>query len=67
MWFITKYTVYCRLIAKCTVYYKLIIGYTVYCKLITKCAVCCNLLADVTNLLRNARFIRFAKDYIQPL
>jgi hypothetical protein len=28
--------------------------------------VCRNLLADVANLLRNARFVWFAKDYIQP-
>src|ERR1700685_454874 len=56
MRFVAKYTVYCRLIAGCAV----------CCKLIAKCAVYRNLLADVANLLRNARFVRFAKDHIRP-
>ena len=40
--------------------------YTVYCGLIVKHAVCCNLLANAANLLRNAQFVRIAKDYIRP-
>jgi hypothetical protein len=51
-----KYAVYYRLIAECAV----------CCKLIAKYVVCRNLLADVANLLQNARFVRFAKDYIRP-
>jgi hypothetical protein len=64
--FIVKYAVYCGLIAGCVVCCKLITGCTVCCKLIAKCVVCRNLLADVANLLRNARFVRFAKDHIWP-
>src|ERR1700677_4676223 len=51
---------------KCVVYCGFIAGCAVCCKLIIKCAVCRNLLADVANLLRNARFVRFAKDHIRP-
>ena len=40
--------------------------YAVYCELIIKCAVCRSLLANAVNLLRNARFVRIAKDYIRP-
>jgi hypothetical protein len=64
--FVAKCAVYCRLITGCAVCCKLITGYAVYCKLITKCTVCRNLLADIANLLQNARFIRFAKDHIRP-
>jgi hypothetical protein len=64
--FIIKYAVYCGFIIKYIVYCKLITGYMVYCKLIIKYTVYCNLLADVANLLQNARFIQFAKDHIQP-
>ena len=58
MWFITKYTKY-------TVYCGLIIKYAVCCKFITKYAVYRNLLTNAANLLRNARFVRIAKDHIQ--
>jgi hypothetical protein len=51
---------------KCVVYCGLITGYAVCCKLIAKYAVCRNLLVDIANLLRNARFVQFAKDHIQP-
>ena len=51
-----KYAVCCRLITKCAV----------YCKFIAKRAVCRNLLANAANLLRNARFVRIAKDHIRP-
>ena len=59
MRFITKY-------AKYTVCYRLIIKYMVCCKFIIRHAVCRNLLANAVNLLRNARFVRIAKDYIRP-
>ena len=34
-------------------------------KFIIRCAVCRNLLADAAGLLRNARFVRTAKDHIR--
>jgi hypothetical protein len=54
-----------RFAVKYIVCYGLIAGCAVCCKLIAKCAVCRNLLADVANLLRNVRFVQFAKDYIR--
>ena len=42
------------------------VKYAVCCGLIIKCAVCRNLLANAANLLRNARFVRIAKDHIRP-
>ena len=51
-----KYAVCCGLITKCAV----------CCKFIAKRAVCRNLLANAANLLRNARFVRIAKDHIRP-
>ena len=57
--FVMKYTKY-------VVCYGLIIKCTVCCKFITKRAVCRNLLANAANLLRNARFVRIAKDHIRP-
>ena len=38
----------------------------VCCKFIAEYAVCCSLLANAANLLQNARFVRIAKDHIQP-
>ena len=59
MRFVTKY-------AKYTVCCGLITKYAVCCKFITKRAVCRNLLANAANLLRNAQFVRIAKDHIRP-
>ena len=61
-----KYAVCYRLITKYIVCCGLITKYAVCCKFITKRAVCRNLLANAANLLRNARFVRIAKDYIRP-
>ena len=58
----TVYTVY----TVCTFCYKFIIKRAVCCKLITRHAVCRNLLTDAAGLLRNAQFVRIAKDHIRP-